>query len=83
MSPREFEVSWDRKICRVGRSTKGVPQGSLLSPVLFLVWIAHILREMNRRIAEELPRVGVEIPSYVDNLHCSLYAGQRALPGVD
>lgn len=83
MSTREFEVSWDGKIRRVGRSTKGVLQGSPLSPVLFLVWISHILREMNRRIAEELSKVGVEFPSHVDNLHCSLYAGHRALAGVD
>ena len=46
----------------------GVPQGSPLSPVLFLVWLAPILVEMERRIREEVPGVGVEFPSYVDDL---------------
>ena len=57
----------------VGRSMVGVPKGSPLSPVLFLVWMAPILVEMERRICEEVPGVGVEFPSYVDDLHCGLY----------
>ena len=48
-------------------------QGSPLSPVLFLVWMAPILVEMERRVWEEVPGVGVEFPSYVDDLHCGLY----------
>ena len=57
----------------VGRSKTGVPQGSPLSPVLFLVWMAPILAEMERRIKEEVLGVSVEFPSYVDDLHCGLY----------
>ena len=50
-----------------GKSTVGVPQGSPLSPVLFLVWMAMILVEMERWIREEVPVIGVEFPSYVDD----------------
>ena len=34
---------------------------------------------MERRIKEEVPGVGVEFPSYVDDLHCGLYDGGRAV----
>ena len=51
----------------------GVPQGSPLSPVLFLVWLAPILVEMEQRVREEVPGVRVEFPSYVDDLYCGLY----------
>ena len=51
----------------------GVLQGSPLSPVLFLVFMAPILEEMERRVKEEVGRVEVHFPSYVDDLHCGLY----------
>ena len=54
-------------------AAKGVPQGSPLSPVLFLVLMAPILEEMERRVKEEVGRVKVQFPSYVDDLHCGLY----------
>ena len=54
-------------------AAKGVPQGSPLSPVLFLVFMAPILEEMERRKKEEVGRVEVQFPSYVDDLHCGLY----------
>ena len=50
-----------------------MPQGSPLSPVLFLVFMAPILEEMERRVKEEVGRVEVQFPSYVDDLHCGLY----------
>ena len=73
MSPREFEVAWDGGVRGRGVATKGVPQGSPLSPVLFLVFMAPILEEMERRVKEEVGRVEVLFPSYVDDLHCGLY----------
>lgn len=57
----------------MGHSVVAVPQGSPLSSVLFLVWLAPILKEMEWRIVEVVPGVGEEFPSYVDDLHCSLY----------
>ena len=73
MSPREFEVAWDGSARGRGAATKGVPQGSPLSPVLFLVFMAPILEEMKRRVKEEVGRVDVRFPSYMDDLHCGLY----------
>ena len=73
MSPREFEVAWDGGVRGRGSATKGVPQGSPLSPVLFLVFMAQILEEMERRVREEVGRIDVQFPSYVDDLHCGLY----------
>ena len=70
MSPREFEVAWDSSVRGRGAAAKGVPQGSPPSPVLFLVFMAPILEEMERRVREEVGRVDVQFPSYVDDLHC-------------
>ena len=35
--------------------------------------MAPILEEMERRVKEEVGRVEVQFPSYVDDLHCRLY----------
>ena len=80
---RTFEVSWDGKVRGVGSLLKGVLQGSLSSPVLFLLWIAPILRQMERRVVEEVPGVGVEFPSYVDDLHCWLFVGCRSVGNLN
>ena len=73
MSQREFEVAWDGGVRGRGVAAKGVPQGSPLSPVLFLVFMAPILEEMERRVKEEVGMVEVQFPSYMDDLHCGLY----------
>ena len=73
MSPREFEVAWDSSVRGRGAATKGVPQGSPLSPVLFLVFMAPILEEVECRVKEEVGRVDVQFLSYVDDLHCGQY----------
>ncbi|KAF8464856.1 hypothetical protein BDZ91DRAFT_728996 [Kalaharituber pfeilii] len=36
LQPNEFQISWDGKTRGRGRMTDGTPQGSSLSPVLFL-----------------------------------------------
>ena len=38
-----------------------------------MVFMAPILEEMERRVKEEVGRVEVPFPSYVDDLHCGLY----------
>ena len=50
MALREFEVAWDGRVRGRGVATRGVPQGSPLSAVLFLVIMAPILEEMERRV---------------------------------
>ena len=80
---RTFEVSWDRKVGGVEALLKGVPQGSLLSTVQFVVWMAPILREMQRQVVEDVSGVGVELLSYVDYLHCGLYVRRRSVGGLD
>ena len=73
MSQKEFEVAWDGGVRGRGVAAKGVPQGSPLSPVHFLVFMAPILEEMERRVKEEVGRVEVQVPSYVHNLNYGLY----------
>ena len=73
MLPRDFEGAWDGSVWGRGPAAKGVPQGSPLSPVLLLVFMAPILEEMERRVKEEVRRVDVQFPWYVDDLHCGLY----------
>ena len=45
----------------------GVPQGSPLSPVVFLVWMAPILKRMEERVREET-NLDMEISSFVDDM---------------
>lgn len=50
---------------------------------MFVVWMALILREMERRLVEEVPRVGVKFPSYVTDLYCGHNVGRRGVGGLD
>ena len=50
MCEREFLVSWDSKHRGKGKTNMGVPQWSPLSLVVFLIWMAPILEEMERRV---------------------------------
>ena len=45
--------------------------------------MAPILIEMERRIPKEVPGIGVDFPSYVDNLHCGLYEGRVSCRGLE
>ena len=78
MSRREFEVAWYGKVRGRGAVAKGVPQRSPLSPVLFLVYMALILEEMERHVPEEVGSVTIRFPSSVDDLHSWLYDRQGA-----
>lgn len=73
MAPRELEISWDSKVRGMGRAVTGVPQGSPLTLILFLVYMAPILKEMERRIQEEMGGVVVHFPLYMDHLHSGVY----------
>ena len=62
MSLREFAVAWDGKVKGRGAPTQGMPQGSLLSPMLFLVYMAPILDKMKWHVQEEVGRVAAHFP---------------------
>ena len=69
---RQFAISWDRKDTGQGMTNIGVPQGSPLSPVVFLIWMAPILEEMERRVCQ-VTGTDIELPLYVDDIHLGIY----------
>ena len=81
MWERSFAVSWDGKDRGVGKTNVGVPQGSPLAPVIFLIWMAPILEEMERRIRWEVG-VDIELPSYVDDILLGIYDHGRRGAGI-
>ena len=77
MSQRKSEVAWDGGVRGRGTAAKGVPQGSPVSPVLFLVFMAPILEEMKRWVKEEVGWVEVQFLSYVDYMTCGVLRRRR------
>ena len=51
---RIFDIEWDGEKIGQGNTNVGVPQGSPLSPVIFLIFMAPILEEMELIIAQDL-----------------------------
>ena len=81
MGERSFLVSWDGKDRGEGRTNLGVPQGSPLSAVIFLIWMSPILEEMERQVREEVG-VEIELPSYVDDIHLGIYDTHRRVARI-
>lgn len=85
---RQFRVSYDGGVNWRGSTSKWVLQGSPLSPVLFLIWIAPILEEVEGRLGAALSG-HVEVLSYVEDIHVGSYttsaapAGDEELTGND
>ena len=83
--PRSFEVEWDGKVRDSSRTNIGVPEGSPLSPLIFLIYMATILDEIEQRLTQETAWRGktldVECPSFVDDIMASLmdWEGTRDL----
>ena len=75
LGPREFAIGWD-KLTEAERTTvhDSAPQGSPLSPILFLIYLAPMLQKVEAEIAQraaKLPapaRVSVYLISYVDDI---------------
>jgi len=66
---REFDLEWDGKIRGKGKTNIGALQGSPLSPVIFLIWMAPIITKMDEALKAKWPSFDLELPSYVDDLH--------------
>ena len=64
---REFSMEWDGVTKGRGRTNVGVPQGSPLPPVIFLIFMAPILEEIEAKLTAEL-QTNIEIPSYGDDI---------------
>ena len=54
-----------------------VPHGLLLFPLLFLIGIATILRDIEYWLVEELPALRINFPLYIDDLHYTIYNARR------
>ena len=50
MGKRTFTVEWDGKARRKGEAGEGVPQGSPLSPILFLIFLAPTIYRMEEEL---------------------------------
>ena len=68
MGKRTFTVEWDRKIRGAGEAGEGVPQGSPLSPILFLIFLVPTIHKMERELRRAILELQIEVYSYVDDL---------------
>ena len=68
---QEFTMEWDGKMRGKGKTNVGAPQGSPLSPVVSLIFMAPILQVMEIRV-KEATNLDVELPSYVDKILASI-----------
>jgi len=76
---REFELEWDGKVRGKGKTNIGAPQGSPLSPVIFLIWMAPIITKMEEALKNRWPTFDLELPSYVDDLHLGVSIWERIM----
>jgi len=77
--PREFELEWDGKVQGKGKTNIGAPQGSPLSPVIFLIYMAPIITKMEEALKNQWPTFDLELPSYVDDLHFGVSIWERVM----
>ena len=69
-------MKWDGKTRGKGKTNLGALQGSPLSPIILLIWMAPIIRKMEIAIKEVAP-CDNELPSYVDDLHINICKWNR------
>ena len=72
LRPRQLTISWDGKDRGNGKTNVGAPQGSPPSLVVFLIWMAAILKKMEKRI-RQVTGTDIELQSYVDDIHLGIY----------
>ena len=64
---REVIMSWDGMDRGVIRVERGVPQGSPLLPVVFLLYVARMVREIEGSLQRDLG-TRINVVSYVDDI---------------
>ena len=64
---RDFTIEWDDEIRGNGKTKVGVPQGSPLSLVVFLIYMAPILEDMEQHVSVATG-LDIEVPSYIDDI---------------
>ena len=72
MGKRNFTIECDRKTRGKVEAGEGVPQGLLLSPILFLIFLAPTIYKMEESLGREIPGLQVEVNSYLDYLALSI-----------
>ena len=77
----DAELTWDGVARRSTVIKSGVPQGSPLSPVLFLIGVAKALESADTRIGKEIPSHRIKVYSYVDDFNCTTELLPRQRPG--
>ena len=68
---READITWDGEIRTKTSIKSGVPQGSPLSPVLFLIGVAKVFEDADLRIQKEISSHQIKTFSYVDDFNCT------------
>jgi len=74
---RQFEVEWDGIVRGKGRTNVGAPQGSPLSPLIFLIWMAPIIEKMEEEVRRVWPTLEIKLRSHVDDLHLGVHTTTR------
>lgn len=69
--PRQATITWDGEARGTTTVRAGVPQGSPLSPVVFLIAVAKALEDADKRIQREIPTHSVKTYSYVHDFNCT------------
>ena len=68
---RKFKLEWDRKTRGRGKTNLRAPQGSPLSPIIFLIWMAPIIKKMEIA-TKEVTLYDNELPLYIDNVYVNI-----------
>ena len=72
-------MEWDGKVRGKGKTNIGAPQGSPLSLVIFLLWMAPIITKMGEALKNRCPTFDLELPSYVDDLHLEVSIWEKIM----
>ena len=68
---RNFDLEWDSKMRERGKTNLEALQGSPLSPIIFIIWMALIINKMEIGIRKIVP-CDNKLPLYVDNFHVNI-----------